>query len=91
MSTQYQKVSALANAEFKYHAAKEEIRELVLSLLPEDGSRIDFDFIDDAGNEISEISRNEVFGDEGLTQYPFDELTIDDLFQIAGGLIHPVN
>lgn len=85
----YQKESLFSNLEYRYKLLKEELSELVLSLLPEnEDEQIVFLMEDDAGNNIERISRTTVYGDGGLTEYPFEELTIKDLLQIAYPLIN---
>lgn len=83
----YRKQSVLSNLEYRHKLLKEEVRDLVLSFLPEDQD-IEFEMTDYAGNEIETISRTRIIGDNGHTYYPFDELKTGELLQIAERFIN---
>lgn len=78
--------SKLANLEHQYQQLAKEYEELVRTLLPPEGYA-EVEFTDACGNEITRVSVTDVVGDDDLTVYPFSELSMSDLVQIAEALI----
>ena len=81
----YHLISALSNIEYKHILLYEEAFELLKNVLPQEGT-VNCEFLDDAGNEISEVSRGYVIGE--MTYYPIEELTLTDILQVVGILIN---
>ncbi len=83
----YQLRSELSNIEYKHRLLYEEAFELLKKVFPEEGT-VNCEFLDDAGNEISEVSKGYVIGE--MTYYPTEELTVTDIFQVVDILINQI-
>lgn len=83
----YHLESRLANAEQRHDNLYTECYELLLDVLPKDGSNVQCEFIDDAGNSVEELSQTTVWGDGGMTQYRTSELTLTDCLYVINTLL----
>jgi hypothetical protein len=61
-------------------ALKDEVYEHLMNILPDEWVPIEIE--DDAGNDLTDICRKGVEGDEGITSYPIDQLSLCDMIQI---------
>ena len=77
--------SKQANLDYRYALLVKEFKELLMDLLPEDGSAIEMVYTDDGGNEILEISRTTVYGEH--TQYPIEEMSLREMKTVTYTLI----